>query len=50
MRAAAGLHADQAARQLGKKPHHLAPPQLATQDHLPARIDRMNLKNPLGQI
>ena len=55
MRARASLHADQAGRQAAEEHQHLRPPQLPSQDDLPARahasfatIDPLDRSLPLG--
>src|SRR6478736_9907876 len=50
MRSAACLHADKTRRQLGKERQHLRSPQRLANDRLSGGIDRVNLKNALGQI
>jgi hypothetical protein len=44
------LQPDQAARQGGEEPHHLAAPQLLAQNRCTAHIDPVHLKNMLRQI
>src|SRR5579863_5820958 len=50
MRPSAGLHSDQARRQLLEKGQHVSPTQLATGDRTTVRLSAVNLKYLLGQI
>jgi hypothetical protein len=50
MRAAAGLHADQAARQVGEERQHLGPRQPLPQHHPAALIDAMHLEHVLRDV
>src|SRR5690606_6725080 len=50
MRRATRFHADQARRQLGEERQHLRSPQRLANDDLAGGINRVNLKNALGQI
>ncbi|VIO74458.1 hypothetical protein CI1B_52310 [Bradyrhizobium ivorense] len=50
MRAATGLHAHQARRQLRKKLLHGGPPKLPPQHHSSRRINPVNLKHVLRQV
>src|SRR4051812_34549889 len=50
MRGAARLHANKARRQLGEERQHLAASQRLADDNLAPLIDRVNLKNALGQV
>src|SRR5262249_35610420 len=50
MRAAAGLHADQARRQLGKECQNLIAPELPGDDDLTFAIDAMHLEHLLCKV
>jgi len=50
MRAAAGLHADQAARQVGEERQHLGPRQPLPQHHPAALIDALHLEHVLRDV
>jgi hypothetical protein len=49
-RSLAGLHPDQARRQLREERHHLPPPQLPDGNDLAASVDAVNLEDALGKI
>ena len=44
MRAATGLHADQAGLEIGEEAHHVLALDLLAQHHLPMRVDPVHLK------
>src|SRR5262249_15709440 len=50
MRCCAGLHPDEARRQLLKESQHIAPLQFAANDHLTLSINAMHLKTRLGDV
>src|SRR5664279_6387349 len=50
MRPSAGLHPDQARRQLLEEPQHVSPTQLPADDRTAVRFSAMDLKCLLGQI
>src|SRR5450759_2456408 len=50
MRPSAGLHPDQARRQLLEEPQHVSPTQLPADDRTAVRFSAMDLKYLLGQI
>jgi hypothetical protein len=50
VRPAAGLEADQAARQIGEERQHLAACQPLPQHHLAACIDAVHLEHALGNV
>src|SRR5262249_4138291 len=50
MRTAAGLHADQTRRQLGKERQHLLASELARDDDLALRIDAVDLEHLLCKV
>lgn len=50
MRRTARLHPDKAGRQRGEEGQNIAATECPGNDKLAARIDRVNLKNVLGQI
>jgi hypothetical protein len=50
MARAARLDADQAGLKLAEERHHLSPPQRPADNDLARRVNRVNLKDILGQI